>query len=66
MLGEAADHQADGEVEAVVAGSGGEFGRVALGTGKVPVRQRPAEVLDRSTRPEAMEPSPAPAAPEIP
>jgi hypothetical protein len=30
-VGEAVDHQADGEVEAVVAGSGGELGGVALG-----------------------------------
>jgi hypothetical protein len=31
---EAVDHQAGGEAEAVVAGSGGEFGGVALAVGE--------------------------------
>jgi hypothetical protein len=30
-VGETVEHQADGEVEAVVAASGGQFGGVALG-----------------------------------
>ena len=52
---EAVDHQADGEVEAVVAGSGGELGSVALGVGEgAGQRGEPAQQFVAADHPAAV------------